>query len=142
MIISCRVLIWTKKSELFVEFPPLIVGKKSRFAAHFSDMSNFKAIEEGRAMVRLMEGNQKVVEHGVPKPSSPGIFRPTLSPIKAGTYDLQFILFTDDFNDTITIKNIEVYPNEEAEMAANPPQPEGDEVSFLKEQVSLVVSYN
>ncbi len=126
--------IWTKKSELFVEFPPLIVDRKSRFAAHFSDMSNFKAIEEGRAMVRLMEGNQKVAEHGVPKPTSPGIFRPTLSPTKAGTYDLQFILFTDKFNDTITIKNMEVYPNEEAAMAANPPQPEGDEVSFLKEQ--------
>lgn len=126
--------IWTKKSELFVEFPPLIIGKESRFAAHFSEMVNFKAIEEGKVIVRLWEGNQKIAENGVAEPSSPGIFRPQLSPEKPGNYNLQFILLTDNFNDTITLADIVVYPNEEAAMAANPPQPEGDEISFLKEQ--------
>lgn len=126
--------IWTKKSELFVEFPPLIIGRESRFAAHFSEMVNFKAIEAGKVIVRLLDGGQKVAEHGVPNPSSPGIFRPTLKPDKAGNFNLQFILMTDEINDTITIPNIEVYPNEAAAITANPPQVEGDEVSFLKEQ--------
>jgi len=126
--------IWTKKSELFVEFPPLIIGRESRFAAHFSEMVNFKAIESGKVIVQLLDGEQKVAEHGVPNPSSPGIFRPTLKPDKAGNFNLQFILITDGFNDTITIPNTEVYPNEAAAITANPPQVEGDEVSFLKEQ--------
>ena len=126
--------IWTKKSELFVEFPPLIIGKESRFAAHFSDMANFKAIEEGEVMVRLQEGTKIAIENGVPKPSSPGIFRPAITPEKPGIYSLDFFLKTASFSDTITISDITVYPNEEAAMAANPPQPESDEVSFLKEQ--------
>lgn len=126
--------IWTKKSELFVEFTPLIIGKESRFAAHFSEMVNFKAIEEGEVMVRLREGNKNVIENSVPNPSSPGIFRPAITPEKGGVYSLGFFLKTASFSDTITIPNITVYPNEEAAMAANPPQPEGDEVSFLKEQ--------
>jgi RND family efflux transporter MFP subunit len=126
--------IWTKKSELFVEFPPLIVGEASRFAVHFSDMINFKAIEDGKVVIRLWEDNQVVAEHGVPKPTSPGIFRPSLTPLKTGDYNLEFVLLTDDFKDTITLNNIVVYPTIDAAILANPPQPEGDEASFLKEQ--------
>jgi len=126
--------IWTKKSELFVEFPPLIMGKESRFAAHFSDMVDFKAIEEGEVMVRLQEGSKTVIENNVSSPSSPGIFRPAITPKKEGVYNLDFFLKTTSNSDTITISDIRVYPNEEVAMAANPPQPEGDEISFLKEQ--------
>ena len=126
--------IWTKKSELFVEFPPLIVGKESRFAAHFSEMVNFKALETGEVTVRLREGTQSVNENSVSAPSSPGIFRPAITPEEQGVYDLDFFLKTASFSDTITIPDLTVYPNEEAANAANPPQPEGDEVSFLKEQ--------
>ncbi len=126
--------IWTKKSELFVEFLPLVVGKESRFAAHFSEMVKFRAIEEGNVMVRLRKGTQNVEQNSVPAPSSPGIFRPAIAPQKEGTYHLDFLLTTLLFSDTITISDITVYPNEEAAIAANPPQPEGDEISFLKEQ--------
>ena len=44
------------------------------------------------------------------------------------------MLLTDNFNDTISIPGIEVYPDAESAMAANPAQAEGDEISFLKEQ--------
>ena len=30
------ITLWTDKTELFVEFPALVVGKNSRFAAHFT----------------------------------------------------------------------------------------------------------
>lgn len=127
--------IWTEKSELFVEFPPLIIGKESRFAAHFSDMVNFKAIEKGEVMVRLREGTKSVIENSVTNPSSPGIFHPAITPEKQGVYSLDFFLNTSSFSDTITISDVAVYPNEKAAVAANPPQPEGDEVAFLKEQI-------
>lgn len=126
--------IWTEKSELFVEFPPLIVGKESPFAAHFSEMVHFKALQSGEVMVRLREGKQTIKEHSVSSPSSPGIFRPVITPDKEGVYDLDFFLKTTSFSDTITISDLTVYANEETAMASNPPQPEGDEVSFLKEQ--------
>lgn len=126
--------LWTKKSELFVEFPPLIIGEESRFAAHFSEMVNFKALDAGEVTVRLRKGTQNVEENSVSAPSSPGIFRPAITPKKQGVYDLDFFLKTASFSDTITISDLTVYPNEEAAIAANPPQAEGDEVSFLKEQ--------
>ena len=34
--------IWTDKTELFVEFPALIVGNGSRFAAHFTILDGHK----------------------------------------------------------------------------------------------------
>jgi cobalt-zinc-cadmium efflux system membrane fusion protein len=127
--------ILTKKSELFVEFPPLITGKESRFAAHFSEMVNFKAIEEGEVRVRLRAGNLSVAENSVLNPASPGIFRPAITPQKEGIFQLEFLLTTSLFSDTITISDIMVYPNEVAALEANPPQAESGEVSFLKEQV-------
>jgi RND family efflux transporter MFP subunit len=126
--------LWTEKSELFVEFPPLVVGHESRFAAHFSEMKNFKAVEKGDVTVQLKKGEQVVEENKVGAPSSSGIFRPALSPSQAGNYELAFILTTPLFSDTITISDIVVYPNTEAAIAANPPEAEGDEISFLKEQ--------
>ena len=112
----------------------MIVDEESRFAAHFSEMVNFKALQSGEVTVRLRAGNQSVKENRVSAPSSSGIFRPTITPDKEGVYDLDFLLKTASFSDTITISDLTVYPNKEAAMAANPPQLEGDEVSFLKEQ--------
>lgn len=126
--------IWTNKSELFVEFLPLVVGEESRFAAHFSDMETFKAIEEGKAKVFLLENNREVIADSADAPASAGIFRLALTPTKTGTFDLGFRLNTSKIKDTIFIKDIEVYANQEEAKAANPTPPEGDEISYLKEQ--------
>ena len=44
---------FTERTELFVEFPYLAVGEESPFAAHFTRLSDFKPVEEGRVVVRL-----------------------------------------------------------------------------------------
>ena len=50
--------LYTHKSELFVEFKPLIVGEVSKFAAHFTQLGkNFKAVAEGSVTVSLI-GNE------------------------------------------------------------------------------------
>ena len=126
--------VWTNLSELFVEFPPLVVGQESRFAAHFTEMENFHSIDVGRAMVCLFEDMKEIAVDTASQPSSPGIFRLGLTPKKAGLFDLAFVVSTPYFKDTVSIKGINVYPNEEAAMTTNPPQPGGDEISFLKEQ--------
>jgi RND family efflux transporter MFP subunit len=126
--------VWTEKAELFVEFPPLVVGEVRRFAAHFTEMENFKAIKEGKVAVRLRESKDRLARGTVLEPSSPGIFRPFLTPDKEGTYHLDFYLTTPGFSDTITLPNIVVYQTEGDAIKANPPAPEGDDISFLKEQ--------
>ena len=44
---------WTTRSELFVEYPPLVEGETSRFAIHFTDLATFEPVRAGRASVRL-----------------------------------------------------------------------------------------
>lgn len=126
--------IWTDKTELFVEFPPLTVGQESGFAAHFSRMDNFRAVKEGTAKIALLNGGNEVASHHADIPSSPGIFRLALTPSDAGQFRLAFYIATSGISDTIFIEDIEVYPTVEAAIAANPPQPEGGGISFLKEQ--------
>ena len=131
---SLSFTIRTDKAELFVEFPPLTVGQESGFAAHFSRMDNFRAVTEGTAKVALLKGSNEVASNLADSPSSPGIFRLALTPTEAGQFRLAFFIATSGITDTIYIEDIEVYPNKEAAIAANPPQPKGDGISFLKEQ--------
>jgi len=126
--------IWTDKTELFVEFLPLVVGKQSSFAAHFSEMEHFKAIGEGSVTVRLSK-NGKGISNTVDAPSSPGIFRPSIKPETAGSFTLVFEINTPGFSDTIAIDDVEVYADEASAIAANSEEQEDKNIiSFLKEQ--------
>ncbi len=126
--------IWTEYTELFVEFRPLVVGEKSDFAAHFSEMKNFKAITEGKVTVSLISGDSGI-RHTVDAPSSPGLFRPALEPTKAGLFDLLFEIETANLTDEIRIKDIEVYATRAEANEANPVSKEdSNEITFLKEQ--------
>lgn len=126
--------VWTAKTELFVEFKPLVVGQVTSFAAHFSDMGTFKPIEQGKVTVSLVQDGQGV-RSTVDAPSQPGIFRPSIEPKAAGTYELWFEIETPLYTDKIIIENVTVYADGQAAIAANPQQPEdGNTISFLKEQ--------
>ena len=126
--------IYSEKSELFVEFKPLVVGETSKFAAHFTQLGkNFKAVTEGSVSVSLI-GNKKQAVNKADSPSSPGIFRLELKPENEGTYQLVFDIQTKDYSDKITIDDISVYPNEK-EALENPQESFiGDEIVYLKEQ--------
>ena len=126
--------IWTDLTELFVEFKPLVVGESSRFAAHFSEMEHFKAILEGQVTVSLI-GNNTGIRHTVDTPSSPGIFKPSLTPKEAGVYTLVFEITTPDLKDKVVIQNVEVFASaEEAKRKIQPEEENPNEISFLKEQ--------
>ncbi len=125
--------IWTDESELFVEFKPLIVSKETPFAAHFSNMKTFKAVKEGSVKVSLI-GNGAAVQNQVDAPTSPGIFRPVITPDKKGVYQLVFEIKTPSFSDKIIIDSVSVYASEDDALANQSEQAGGDEISFLKEQ--------
>ncbi len=126
--------LYTDKSELFVEFKPLIVGKPSKFAAHFTQLGeNFKAITEGSVTVSLI-GNGTQLTDKAEAPSSPGIFRLALNPENSGTYQLVFDIQTKEFSDKITIANITVYPDTQTALVNQQEQTIGEEIVYLKEQ--------
>jgi len=125
--------IWTDKTELFVEFPALIVGSPSRFAAHFTVLDKHQPVREGSVTVSLIKGD-KGIRNIADAPSSPGIFSPTIQPKEAGSYQLVFELKTPDYSDKITIDDVTVYSNaDEAIIALGTAEDDGS-ISFLKEQ--------
>ncbi len=125
--------IWTDKTELFVEFPALIVGNPSRFAAHFTVLDKHQPVREGSVTVSLIKGDNGI-RNTAEAPSSPGIFSPTIQPKETGSYQLVFELKTPDYSDKITIDDVTVYANaDEAIKALGAAEDEGS-ISFLKEQ--------
>ena len=47
--------LWDAHTELFVEFPALVVGQESRFAAHLTRLSDFAAVNDGTMTAELGE---------------------------------------------------------------------------------------
>lgn len=127
--------IWTEKTELFVEFPALIVGEKSRFATHLTRLNDHQPIGSGELKISLLK-NGKGIESKVDNPSSAGIFTPTLVPQKSGLYQLVFDIKADSFSDRIVMRNVQVFENSKTAIAAlskmNDEHSGG--ITFLKEQ--------
>ena len=79
---------YTEHTELFVEFPRLVVGQTSTFAAHISQLPSFDALTEGRVSVILAANQQAVQRFEMDRPTQAGIFRPEVTPVQAGLYAL------------------------------------------------------
>src|SRR5687767_11304907 len=104
--------LYSDKTELFVEFKPLVVGQASRFAAHFTKLGEtFSALEEGTITLSLIV-HDKGIRQTSERPSSPGIFILALKPTTAGRGSLIFDIKTLDYSDKIVIDSIVVFPDE------------------------------
>ncbi|NJW53293.1 efflux RND transporter periplasmic adaptor subunit [Salinimicrobium oceani] len=124
--------VWTDQTELFVEYPAMVEGKISKFAAHFTSLDKHQPIREGSVTVSLVKGNSGI-RNIAEAPSSPGIFSPALQPKEAGIYNLVFDLKTPEYSDRIVIENVRVYESV-AEASENVEAAEEAGISFLKEQ--------
>ncbi|MDH5435951.1 MAG: efflux RND transporter periplasmic adaptor subunit [Gammaproteobacteria bacterium] len=126
--------VWTDQTELFVEFPALVVGETSRFAAHFTVLNGHQPVRKGSVTVSLIKGD-KGIRHSVDTPSSPGIFGPSLQPKETGIYQLVFDLKTPLYSDLIVLNDIPVFATvAEAEKALGGEEEDGNAITFLKEQ--------
>ncbi len=126
--------LYSDKSEIFVEFKPLIVGATSKFAAHFTILGeNFLPLREGNVTVSLIVGD-KGIKQTATAPSVPGIYRLSLQPAIAGAGKLVFDIVTKNFTDQIIIGNVKVYADEKSAMADQREESDGSDVTYLKEQ--------
>jgi cobalt-zinc-cadmium efflux system membrane fusion protein len=126
---------WTGKTELFAEYPALVVGQTSRFAIHLTRLDTFKALTAGQVEVQLRGGSGHPETFRVDAPSRPGIFGVDVKPASAGTRQLAIILRSAGVNDEHQVGDVTVHPNAEAARAAAPPGEEGAPgIRFLKEQ--------
>jgi len=126
--------VWTAKTELFVEFPALVVGKSSRFAAHATVLEKHQPVREGKMTVSLIKGD-KGIRNTVDAPDSPGIFKPSLVPTEAGVYQLVFEIDTPTLKDRIVVDQVTVFASlADATAALGGEEADDGSITFLKEQ--------
>ncbi len=124
---------WSERTELFMEYPPLVANKRVRFAVHFTDIRNFRPVSEGRVTVELQHEEQAAQTFRANGPSSPGIFGVDVEPPIPGEYRMAVILDSTGLADRHDLGTVTVA----ATQAAAPGAGEGaaeETISFLKEQ--------
>lgn len=119
--------------ELFVEFPALVVGQTSAFAAHFTRLSDYKPVSQGKLTVSIVK-NGKGLRHSVEAPASPGIFRPALQAKESGNYLMLFELESERGTIRFEISEVQVFANADEAAHATGQETSGDEITYLKEQ--------
>lgn len=123
---------WTDKSELFMEYPELIVGEEATFAVHLTRLSDFKPISDSEvefvfSSERGNEGSLTETEVQIP-----GIYGPDVIFERAGRYDLTIII-QGMVDDTLQVDGIPVY-NSAEEIPDHSHEEDPNLISFLKEQ--------
>ena len=128
---------FSDRTELFVEFPPLVAGHPSAFAAHLTRLADFKPVNQGRVSVTLTAADGSPPEtFSVDAPGVPGIFRPIAKPARAGQRRLTVELVDGDLRVTHDLGEITVYPSAQSAARALAADPGGDKggIAFSKEQ--------
>ncbi|HCT52647.1 MAG TPA: hypothetical protein DF712_09325 [Balneola sp.] len=123
---------WTDKTELFMEYPELVVGQEATFAVHLTRLSDFKAISESE--VQFVFSSERGVEGSLTETEVriPGIYGPDVVFDRAGRYDLTIII-QGMVNDTLQVNGIPVYATAE-DVPATMEEEDPNLISFLKEQ--------
>lgn len=119
-------------TEMFVEYPVLVAGQSARFAAHMSWIDNFKAVNEGRLAVELIgaDGTQRTA---IGVSDTPGIFRPEMTPGKAGLVRLVMRLEAKGRIFVHDLGQVRIHATQQAANTANPAQKEEGRIGFTKE---------
>lgn len=126
--------LYSAKTELFVEFKPLVKGSKSNFAAHFTILGEqFLPLTKGKVTVSLIV-NESGIRNSADSASSPGIFRLALVPKTAGKGKLVFDINTESYTDQIVIEDITVFADEQSALDNQTETAVADEITYLKEQ--------
>ena len=130
---SAVVTRFNEATELFLEYPALVVGKGSRLAAHLSWLADYRPVTSGRLTVTLERNGDVVAGFRVGRPTRGGLYTPTITPREAGEFDMKLTWEQDERRSVHMVGDVQVYADRDAVPATLTPAPEGG-ISFLKEQ--------
>jgi RND family efflux transporter MFP subunit len=128
---------WTDKTELFMEYPPLVAGHSARFAVHLTTLHDFKALNAGRPSAEFVpqRGGATTVFAGT-DPLRPGAFRVEGVSPAPGTYRWALLVDAPGLKDRHDLGTVTIFADEAAALA-DAEQRQADDPSafaYLKEQ--------
>jgi len=128
---------WTEKTELYMEYPPLVANQSVIFAVHLTRLGDFKALNEGRPSLEFTPaaGGSATVLPGSP-PLRPGAFRVEGAPPAAGKYSWALKVDAPELSDRHDLGDVTIYADQATARAAAEKAPAEDPTVFayLKEQ--------
>ncbi|MDP2811692.1 MAG: efflux RND transporter periplasmic adaptor subunit [Rhodocyclaceae bacterium] len=132
---GAKITHFNDKTELFVEFPTLIVGQEATFVAHFTQLADFKPLVQGKLTVLLSGGDAPDERFSVDAPSVPGIFKPGVTPKAAVVRELTLIVESPLGTLAHELGPVTVFASAKAAEAAHGDHEAGDAgIPFSKEQ--------
>ncbi|MBI3050104.1 MAG: efflux RND transporter periplasmic adaptor subunit [Acidobacteria bacterium] len=127
---------WTERTELFMEYPPLVAGQHALFAVHLTRLTDFSAMTAGQPRLEFTPeaGGAPVVLQGG-APSRPGVFRVEGAIPPAGRYRWALVIDAPNLTDRHDLGTITVFADQTAAVAAAEAGAQEDPaaISYLKE---------
>jgi cobalt-zinc-cadmium efflux system membrane fusion protein len=128
---------WTERSELFMEYPPLVAGQQVRFAVHLTRLADFSALNAGRPRIEMTPeaGGAPVTLPGS-EPLRPGAFRVEGTVPPAGRYRWALLVDAPNLADRHDLGVATVFAAEPDAVADAERRASDDPaaISYLKEQ--------
>jgi RND family efflux transporter MFP subunit len=127
------VTLWTDSTELFMEYPTLVVDRPGKFLIHLTVLSDFASLESGQITLRFEPRDGRdgfsIVQEA---PRSPGIYGLSPNFPRQGLWDLTITIEGPQLRDVISVPDLRVYASHAAaiDVAAGPKSG----ISLLKEQ--------
>ncbi|MGM0574911.1 MAG: efflux RND transporter periplasmic adaptor subunit [Myxococcota bacterium] len=121
-----------ERHQLYVEFPALLVGHHSEFAAHFTGLDGWEPVTRGSLAVVLTGPDHPGERWEANAPARAGIFTPAVTPRHAGERRLLLLLETEDGTERFDLGTVRVFEDAAAAAEAHFEEPVGD-ISFLLE---------
>lgn len=127
------VTLWTDSTELFMEYPGLVVGQPAKFNVHLTDLTDFAPLRTGKVSFRFdPEGGGEGFTVVQDTPRAPGIYGPAPEFPRPGVWNLTITVESPQARDVIAVPGLRAYPTA-AEIPAETGGGGGG-ISYLKEQ--------
>jgi RND family efflux transporter MFP subunit len=128
--------VFTPKVELFMEYPPPVVGEPVKFVSHFTVLATGEPVRSGTLTIDGKDVNGGSVTFRADKPARDGLFTPIHTFKASGKYAARFVLDSPQVTETIDFGEVTVYASrEQAAASSSEPQPDPPgAVQFLMEQ--------
>lgn len=123
---------FTEQTELFLEFPSLIVNQASIFAAHVTRLADFQPLAKGMLEVVLKRDQKVVARFRVNEPARAGIFAPKVVPREVGIFDLLIHVVSEEIDTRHLLGLVTVF-SDRASVIVKEDRDNG-EITYLKEQ--------